>query len=260
MILEDKDIDRKNNNKLMEEITSTVAVPFTLGNLKLMANAAAVLMLNPAIEGCQTFSIGNKDYTDNNSPQHQIAVSEEDLKKNQVGASDPVSEMVIEGHNKTEDEFKLAKNFQCIQFGKTSLTEPHVELEPVNNMASVLMKLESGEGSDPKSFDAVHEMQEKQTCRTSFHDALDLISTPLWGSSAICGRREEMEDAVTVKPQLFQVPSLMLMDDQVNENSTHSPAHFFGVYDGHGGSEVSLKIPPLSYTICLVLLKLIHSI
>ena len=87
-ILEDKKTIATRQSKPMEEISSSVAVPFTLGvgnliqkesavtthmeitGLKLMANtAAAALMLNPAVE-C--------------------------LKENQVGAAALVSEMVIE--------------------------------------------------------------------------------------------------------------------------------------------------------------------
>ncbi|KAJ1439884.1 hypothetical protein SESBI_02106 [Sesbania bispinosa] len=290
----------------MEEITSTVAVPFTLGNLiqkesavtthmeitglKLMANTAAALIINPAIEGCQSFSVRSENHTDI-SPQHQIAVSEE-VKENQVGA-DLVSEMVIGGDNngfhhqaRNEDEFMLAKDFQsthnpisqsaaseknspcreesailrtnCYEInspntikvddnihGGSNLTELHAELEPVQkNMASVVMQYEGEDGSgsdrsDPKPFAVFYEMPEKQACGTSCQNSLELSGTPLWGFSSVCGRRQEMEDAIAVKPQLFQVPSWMLMEDQVNENTKYSPAHFFGVYDGHGGCQVA---------------------
>ncbi|KAI4380774.1 hypothetical protein MLD38_006924 [Melastoma candidum] len=58
---------------------------------------------------------------------------------------------------------------------------------------------------------------------------------PLWGITSICGGRSEMEDAGAVVPRLMQIPSEML--GAVNKGSL--VAHFFGVYDGHGGSQVA---------------------
>ncbi|CAI0627917.1 unnamed protein product [Linum tenue] len=56
---------------------------------------------------------------------------------------------------------------------------------------------------------------------------------PLWGMTSICGRRPEMEDAVAVVPRFMSVPARML------GSRVDSTAHFFGVYDGHGGSQVA---------------------
>lgn len=57
---------------------------------------------------------------------------------------------------------------------------------------------------------------------------------PRWGFTSVCGRRPEMEDAVAVKPRLMQIQS-----DTVMENGPGLvDAHFFGVYDGHGGCQV----------------------
>lgn len=66
---------------------------------------------------------------------------------------------------------------------------------------------------------------------------------PLWGSVSICGRRPEMEDAVAAVPGFFEIPLRMLTNDGVVDGMDPSlmsfPAHFFGVYDGHGGSQVA---------------------
>ncbi|KAJ6842203.1 putative protein phosphatase 2C 53 [Iris pallida] len=67
---------------------------------------------------------------------------------------------------------------------------------------------------------------------------------PLWGTISICGKRPEMEDAVVVVPWFHEIPIRMLIGDRVvdgvNPSSTGSvPAHFFGVYDGHGGAQVA---------------------
>ncbi|XP_027359014.1 probable protein phosphatase 2C 6 [Abrus precatorius] len=284
----------------MEEITSTVAVPFTLGNLiqnesavkthmeitglKLMANTASALILNPATEGCQSFSVESENHTDI-SPQPQITVSTEG-KVNQVGV-DLVSEMVSQGDNncfvtqsqkkaKKEDEPMIAKDFQCMHLSQSATSDKSspckeessilrtncyevkppnmniihdtstLKLEPRQNMASVAMELESEDGSgsdgcDPKPFAAFHEKPGKQTCLelSGTPPPPTTPTTPFWGFSSVCGRREEMEDAIAIKPHFFQVPSWLVMDYHVSENTKYSPAHFFGVYDGHGGCQVA---------------------
>ncbi|PNY06703.1 protein phosphatase 2C 16-like [Trifolium pratense] len=266
----------------MEEISSSVAVPFTLGNLiqkdaavtthmeitglKLMANTAAALILNPAV--------GNENHADV-SLQHQITVSAE-VKENQVGSA-VVSEMVIEcesnwvlseNRNQTikEDEIMLAVDFQCLHnsgsqsvadspiivtvgddiHGNFSINEVLPALKPDQNTVSIAMDIESenrsvSEEADPKLSAMILDQLEKEnkTQRTSYQNGLEVSGDPLWGFSSICGNRPEMEDSVAVKPQLFQVPTQMLMDDHVNENTKYSLAHFFGVYDGHGGFQVA---------------------
>ncbi|KAK7388225.1 hypothetical protein VNO78_23035 [Psophocarpus tetragonolobus] len=300
----------------MEEISSSVAVPFTLGvgnliqkesavtthmeitGLKLMANtAAAALMLNPAVERCQSYSVGSENHADV-SLQHQITVSAE-VKENQVGAA-LVSEMVIECESnwvlnesynqvRKEDELMLAVDFKCLHdsssqaaangksdpcreeatllktsyaeidspiiikvddiddlHGKSGAKEPCPSMKPVENTASVAMDITSedqsgSDESDPKPSAVVPDQLpgENKRWRTSNPNTSDLNGGPLWGCSSICGMRQEMEDAISVRPQLFQVPSKMLVNDHVNENEKHSLAHFFGVYDGHGGFQVA---------------------
>ncbi|KAL3654738.1 hypothetical protein CASFOL_001473 [Castilleja foliolosa] len=60
---------------------------------------------------------------------------------------------------------------------------------------------------------------------------------PLWGLTSICGRRKEMEDFAVTFPSFIRIPSCML-GDLVSTNQD-SIAHFFGVYDGHGGWQVA---------------------
>ncbi|KAG6581843.1 Protein phosphatase 2C 16, partial [Cucurbita argyrosperma subsp. sororia] len=66
---------------------------------------------------------------------------------------------------------------------------------------------------------------------------------PLWGSVSICGRRPEMEDAISSVPCFAKIPIKMLVgNDLVNgigQSLTHINSHFFGVYDGHGGPQVA---------------------
>lgn len=71
--------------------------------------------------------------------------------------------------------------------------------------------------------------------------ALECLS--LWGSVSLCGRRPEMEDAFTAIPRFLKIPLQALLADHIldgmNQKSGHATAHFFGVYDGHGGSQVA---------------------
>ncbi|XP_062232317.1 protein phosphatase 2C 53-like [Phragmites australis] len=71
--------------------------------------------------------------------------------------------------------------------------------------------------------------------------ALDCV--PLWGLESIRGRRPEMEDAAIVVPRFFDVPLWMVAGDApidgLDRASFRLPAHFFGVYDGHGGVQVA---------------------
>ncbi|KAK9066174.1 hypothetical protein SSX86_013495 [Deinandra increscens subsp. villosa] len=63
---------------------------------------------------------------------------------------------------------------------------------------------------------------------------------PLWGSNSVCGKRPEMEDAVIAVPQFKKIPIKMLVMDHIaNPSLSDLTAHFFGVYDGHGGSQVA---------------------
>ena len=70
---------------------------------------------------------------------------------------------------------------------------------------------------------------------------------PAWGSAATRGRRAAMEDASAAVPRFAEMPVRMLAGSR--ELDAHGigagagaalklPLHLFGVYDGHGGSEV----------------------
>ncbi|XP_039840626.1 protein phosphatase 2C 53-like, partial [Panicum virgatum] len=71
--------------------------------------------------------------------------------------------------------------------------------------------------------------------------AVDYV--PRWGLESICGRRPEMEDAAVVLPRFFDGPLWMVAGDAPVDGldwaSFRLPAHFFGVYDGHGGVQVA---------------------
>ncbi|CAL9215352.1 unnamed protein product [Arabidopsis halleri] len=69
----------------------------------------------------------------------------------------------------------------------------------------------------------------------------ELECIPLWGTVSICGERSEMEDAVRALPHFLKIPIKMLMGDHegITPTVTCLTSHFFGVYDGHRGTQVA---------------------
>lgn len=68
---------------------------------------------------------------------------------------------------------------------------------------------------------------------------------PPSGFMSICGRRREMEDAVALHPRLLNVPCGSVPGCQAGGSGKDAlcQLHFYGVYDGHGGSQVSVAAP-----------------
>ncbi|KAL5074579.1 hypothetical protein RYX36_013563 [Vicia faba] len=84
---------------------------------------------------------------------------------------------------------------------------------------------------------------EKGVSGTVGRSVFELDCTPLWGFTSLCGKRPEMEDAVAVVPRMLKIPIQMLNGnkkyDGINKDFNQQTVHFFGVYDGHGGSQVA---------------------
>lgn len=266
----------------MEEISSsTVAVPYTLGKLtqesavntthmeisglKLMANTAATLILNPPMEDCEKTQMGCL------SSQHHITVSA-DKKMNCVGDA-PVSDLTngcdrscvvneTNKQNRKEDHFQCPNDsgslYVCGGQSSTLRTncseidppistikvdeEDDIVIEP-GKVVSFEMDIEiydasGSDGCDSKPSDSLPAISEENIGRRRYQNGLEMHGGALWGFSSICGRRDEMEDAIAVEPQLMQLPSQMLMENHETENQQ---VHFFGVYDGHGGCQVCLN-------------------
>ncbi|KAG9144458.1 hypothetical protein Leryth_014499 [Lithospermum erythrorhizon] len=70
---------------------------------------------------------------------------------------------------------------------------------------------------------------------TSVESVLDKsVMNPKYGTSSVCGRRRDMEDAVAVHPSFCRT-------SEFDDDQDFSKFHFFGVYDGHGCSHVAMK-------------------
>lgn len=57
---------------------------------------------------------------------------------------------------------------------------------------------------------------------------------PKFGVTSVCGRRRDMEDAVSIRPSFCQ-------NDEQKKNQSGGGFHFYGVFDGHGCSHVATK-------------------
>ncbi|PIN22300.1 Serine/threonine protein phosphatase [Handroanthus impetiginosus] len=90
---------------------------------------------------------------------------------------------------------------------------------------------------------AVKLSSEKESGRGGVRSVFELDCLPLWGSVSICGHRSEMEDAVMAVPHFMKIPIKMFIGDRgidgISQTLSHLTSHFFGVYDGHGGSQVA---------------------
>ncbi|KAM7480585.1 hypothetical protein LguiA_028798 [Lonicera macranthoides] len=83
----------------------------------------------------------------------------------------------------------------------------------------------------------------KSPIKGGVKSVFELDYVPLWGSVSICGKRPEMEDAVMAVPQFMKIPVKLLAGDHIFDRTSQNlgdlTTHFFGVYDGHGGSQVA---------------------
>uniref|UniRef100_A0A803MGB8 protein-serine/threonine phosphatase n=1 Tax=Chenopodium quinoa TaxID=63459 RepID=A0A803MGB8_CHEQI len=117
-------------------------------------------------------------------------------------------------------------------------------LEPIGDVLAVAEDLDV-EGNDIRNSTLLpgDEVNYEKIVRTmSSQCAFDMESVPLWGFTSICGRRPEMEDALAVVPCFQRLPAKMLMGENAVNGITESisqVAHFYGVYDGHGGCQVA---------------------
>ncbi|XP_038710325.1 probable protein phosphatase 2C 6 isoform X1 [Tripterygium wilfordii] len=128
----------------------------------------------------------------------------------------------------------------------TSVAESNCVTDIVSNPLAVGVRLgeDVRDGPDPKPSAVVLQFSlERQVSGTVGRSVFEVEYVPLWGFTSLCGRRPEMEDALATVPQFMKIPIQMLIGDRIIDGMskflTQQTAHFFGVYDGHGGSQVA---------------------
>lgn len=83
-------------------------------------------------------------------------------------------------------------------------------------------------------------LETSQEIKISRPNTLCFDSVPLWGLITIQGKRPEMEDTAIALPKFLKIPSHILTDAPVSHALSQTlTAHLYGVYDGHGGSQVA---------------------
>lgn len=123
-------------------------------------------------------------------------------------------------------------------FGKSNI-EGKILSDHLMNLEKVIVN-----GSTSESSSAVLQLPlERGLNGTTIRSVFEVDYVPLWGITSICGRRPEMEDAFAIVPRFLKIPIEMLIGDRVLDGASkylkHLTAHLFGVYDGHGGSQVA---------------------
>ncbi|KAF2304309.1 hypothetical protein GH714_029672 [Hevea brasiliensis] len=239
----------------MEEMPPTVAVPFRVGNsvcenptvdthlditrLKLMEDTAG--LLSDSVTKVSTVGIRivifviwimNDDVINQESEEEDDSFSLE---------GDPIFDSSCSLSAASEPSSLCGEEF--LGFEATSeIGTPEVVRDSVS--VAVSLEEEIGDGSDPKPYAVVLQLALGKGVRgTVTCSVFEVDYVPLWGVTSICGRRPEMEDAVATVPYFLEIPIQMLIGDRVLDGMskyiTHQAAHFFGVYDGHGGSQVA---------------------
>ncbi|GAB2267743.1 hypothetical protein Dimus_002723 [Dionaea muscipula] len=118
-------------------------------------------------------------------------------------------------------------------------------LEPIGNVFAVTedLHVDSNNVYDLTSAPVIEAPHEKIVRTVSSTSAVDADYVALWGFTCLRGRRPEMEDAVAVVPCFQRLPTKMLTrewDHKLNiTRSLSQSIHFYGVFDGHGGSQVA---------------------
>lgn len=143
-----------------------------------------------------------------------------------------------------------AKDISSVEIAaEANLGESNVEsLETqIVGSSAVAVSLEEdvGDGLSIEACNMVLQLPlEKRASEPVGRSVFEVDCVPLWGFTSVCGRRPEMEDAVATVPRFSEIPIQMLVGNRVLDGSSkpiaHQTVHFFGVYDGHGGSQVCL--------------------
>ncbi|XVF25178.1 hypothetical protein REPUB_Repub13aG0191000 [Reevesia pubescens] len=101
----------------------------------------------------------------------------------------------------------------------------------------------TSDGFDLKASEVVIQLPSEKNLNRGSRSVFELDCIPLWGYVSSIGKRTEMEDAVAAVPRFIKIPIKMLIGDLVmdgiSQSLTDLTGHFFGVYDGHGGSQVA---------------------
>ncbi|XP_027353989.1 protein phosphatase 2C 77 isoform X3 [Abrus precatorius] len=197
--------------------------------------------LNPEFEEDDSLSLDGDPVVD--SFYFSVASESSSVCGDEFNSSEVSSDLGTASSTDIEKSISAAN----IVAGATDMGRSNVEVDIMNEPLAEAVSLEEeiGVRSGPKPTTAVLNQRplERAVSGTVGRSVFELDCTPLWGFTSMCGKRPEMEDAVATVPQFFKIPIRMLIGDRVpdgiNKCFSQQTIHFFGVYDGHGGSQVA---------------------
>ncbi|KAG6585757.1 Protein phosphatase 2C 16, partial [Cucurbita argyrosperma subsp. sororia] len=137
-----------------------------------------------------------------------------------------------------------SKDVSSVEIAATANVESLETPIASSSSAGVSLEEDIGDGLGIDACNMVLQLPlEKRANEPVGRSVFEVDCIPLWGFTSVCGRRPEMEDAATAVPRFSELPVQMLIGDRVLDGSNkaiaHQTVHFFGVYDGHGGSQVA---------------------
>ncbi|KAL6974571.1 protein-serine,threonine phosphatase [Sarracenia purpurea var. burkii] len=246
----------------MEDMCPAIAVPFVLGNLIYdesiltthmeitgleLVTSKPCLFSEPNRSNLPLVSTGTTNESDdcNNLEGEASIMNVTSVEEIEEGRENNAN-MVIE--DKTDLERR--KDEECRALEGSSETDLPIPMDVKDNIGNIT-RLENSDLSDTNNISnaegdlsiALLELPQEKKIQEGSQNVMDSGCVPLWGCRSICGKRSEMEDAAMALPSFLRIPTQMLMGGEVsngmNQNLSHITAHFFGVYDGHGGCQVA---------------------
>lgn len=256
--------------ELMEEMSPAVSVTLSLGSsticdnsgiathveitqLKLVTDTVSLLSSPATVIPSESVCNGDAVRNDVNSESNGddvIRLSEEDeiLSDETSRISNEDLLALVAGSEISLSNSIGIENVEPGQIvAKAIIVRDSSEKGPASELLAVAVTPDAvlSSGSDLKASALVFQLStEKSFGKGSVKSVFELDCVPLWGSVSTRGQSPEMEDAVAAVPRFMETPIKLLIGNRVidglSQRLTHLTTHFFGVYDGHGGSQVQL--------------------
>ncbi|KAE8656239.1 DNA-directed RNA polymerase I subunit RPA49 [Hibiscus syriacus] len=224
---------------------SGITAHVEIAALKLVTDSANLLSDSAKVNSQESISSSYGNCEDVKNGFNVVAMSEG------VGEEADLSKMIHKNRNRSiaaselmaqeseEDEIFLVDTNGIVNEGLLVPTAEAI-LTTVSSDAKI------SDGIDFKASKVIIQLLSEKNLNRGSWSVFELDCIPLWGSASIIGKRTEMEDAVAAMPWFIKIPIKMLFRDRVfdgiSKNLTDLTGHFFGVYDGHGGSQIGGKV------------------
>lgn len=227
---------------MMEEVSGPCAV--SLGEV--IQNYSRTTTRGGGVNGCKLAAEKGSLLSENESDQTCNSGDDRVVELNQVESDDSCISREYNHQGNEEDGSISSTQFVASDISSISVEEiSGLEVNYGN-------KSDESDKKPSESDSSLEVPQQKKVRKTETKCLFELGNIPLWGFTSIRGRRPEMEDAFVVIPRFLQVPSQILKADSVTNGMNRDlTAHFYGVYDGHGGCQVCFDFY-LSIYLCIL--------